>query len=288
MSTPVPVPLDRAVIPLNQATPGTEIVLKGSVYSTFDGSTIDAATTSWPDASPGGASVQAGGLVDLGEGTGLHLVSRDIATHEVHVVTTGAAAPTCEAMGVHGPCLVLRQRDLATARLQPVSDWTRTLRGTLTMDVQVAPAPLFLAPSDPMLPYLRAGALTLLICVLASIVVQVRRLRARSPRGQLIALAARVRERARSADPAMAAPLQPAIESAWRAVRSGRVDPASSEGKRIAEVLVQVDRRLGSIQQRIRTDAERVVVESLIADFDAALEAIEEVHGTEPTRRTAA
>ena len=134
------------------------------------------------------------------------------------------------------------------------------------MDVQVAPPPVFLAPSDPLLPYLRAGSLALLICVLVSIVVQLRRLRARSPRGQLIALAARVRERAQKADPAMAAPLQPAIDSAWKAVRSGRVDPASSEGKRIAEVLVQVDRRLGSIQQRIRTDAEREVVEEAVLD----------------------
>ncbi|MFO0659882.1 MAG: hypothetical protein U0165_08640 [Polyangiaceae bacterium] len=280
MSSPVPVPLDRVVIPLPQAKAGTEIVLKGSVYSTFDGSTIDAATTSWPDGAPGGASVQAGGLVDTGEATGLHLVSRDISNHEVHLVTTGNPAPACEALGVHGPCLVLRQRELAMARLQSTADWTRTLRGSLTMDVQVAAVPVLPVPPDPVLPYLRALSLTLLIAVMISIVIQVRRLRARSPRGQLIALAERVREGIRKADPVLAAPLKPVIESAWRAVRSGRVDASSSEGQRISKLLLQVESRLGSLQQRIRTDAEREVVESLSSEFDAALDAAEEAHGS--------
>ena len=279
MSNPVPLSLDHTVIPLPQATPGTEILIHGSVYSTFDGSTLDAATTSWPDGAPGGASIQAGGLIDLGPGTGLHLVSRDVTTHDVRLLVTGDPAPTCAAMGVAGPCLVMRQRELATARLQPASDWMRSLRGSLTMDVHLVAPPFVPTPSNEIKSFLGVGLVALVFTAFALIAWKLRRRRTSSPLGQLLALAERVRDRARKADPLVAAPLMPAIEAAWIALKAGRVDPGSTEGLRIATVLAQVDVRLNTLQSQIRSDAEKAVVESMIADFDAALSASEEVHG---------
>ena len=51
----VKIPLDKAVVPLT-LKPGEEIVIKGVLYSTEDGSRIDARATSWPGSAPGGVS----------------------------------------------------------------------------------------------------------------------------------------------------------------------------------------------------------------------------------------
>ena len=67
--------LDRIVQPVN-VEPGGEIILRGSFTSAHDGTTIDAATTQWPAGAPGGASVDAGGLIDF-EAGGFHMTSRD-------------------------------------------------------------------------------------------------------------------------------------------------------------------------------------------------------------------
>ena len=101
---PVILPLrpDAPTLTLD-VSPGGEIILRGSYTSTHDGSTVDAATTTWPAGAPGGASVDAGGLVDLTAG-GFHLTSRDPVTHEVHAIATGEPGPACAATGAATPC----------------------------------------------------------------------------------------------------------------------------------------------------------------------------------------
>src|SRR5215212_3954022 len=87
--------------------PGGEIVVSGSFKSAFDGSEIDAATTSWPAGAPGGESVDAGGLIEFA-GSGFHVTARDPVTHVVRAVATGKEAPACASAGVAAPCLPLR------------------------------------------------------------------------------------------------------------------------------------------------------------------------------------
>src|ERR1700689_886316 len=100
-----PLPLDGPPLHV-EVEPGAEIVLRGSFHSTYDGTTIDAATTTWPQEAPGGASVVPSGLVDL-EAGGFHMTSRDAVTHEVHAVATGKGAEVCAALHTRAPCLPL-------------------------------------------------------------------------------------------------------------------------------------------------------------------------------------
>ena len=125
--------LDAVVQPVN-VTPGGEVVLKGSFTSTHDGSVIDAATTQWPAGSPGGASIDAGGLIDFAAG-GLHMTSRDPAKHEVHAVATGEIGPACQLSGVASPCLVLRHAPLARSRLITMDEWAASLKGGIETEI---------------------------------------------------------------------------------------------------------------------------------------------------------
>src|SRR5262245_59680311 len=124
---PQPLVLNRPAIAVD-VTPGGEIILRGSYQSTHDGSIVDAAVTTWPADAPGGASVDAGGLIDF-EAGGFHLTSRNIATHEVHAVATGGPAPACAAFGVASPCLALRVEPQARTRLLTMDAWTKSLKG---------------------------------------------------------------------------------------------------------------------------------------------------------------
>ena len=53
----IPIGLDAPALHVD-VRPGGEIVISGSYKSTFDGSEIDAATTTWPAGAPGGQSVE--------------------------------------------------------------------------------------------------------------------------------------------------------------------------------------------------------------------------------------
>ena len=86
--------LEESATPLPVA-PGATIVVRGSLYSRYDGSVIDAATTTWPAGAPGGASVDAGGLIDFGAG-GFEIVARDAAD-------VGALAEDWKRSGLRGP-----------------------------------------------------------------------------------------------------------------------------------------------------------------------------------------
>jgi hypothetical protein len=150
-------PLDRPALPLELAL-GGEVVLRGSYESGVDGSIVDAFATAWPSGAPGGAGVDARGLVDFGGG-GLHVTSYDPATHVVHAVPTGEVGATCSALGVASPCLPLRSLSLAQSRLLTVADFASKLHGRIEVEVVAPPASAPLArAAESAAPY-AAGAL---------------------------------------------------------------------------------------------------------------------------------
>lgn len=275
-------PETSAVCLTNAAThvdvrPGEEIILRGSFYSKHDGATIDAATTSWPADAPGGASVDSGGLIDFTAG-GFHITSRNASTHEVHAVATGDPAPLCGQLGVEAPCLPLRLLPLARSRFMTVNDWSATLvggpqQGCLAMEI---PAHVLPAVPPSSVPYLTAAGAALGFAAVAALAWVVQRRRAASPAGQLNALAHRVRTKLKAADPVLAAPLAPAIESVLRAIRERKVDAPSAEGKRVADVLRRVEAELGEAEAKARAQEEQQAADELVREVESALEAAEE------------
>lgn len=270
MTDTLSIPLDRAATHVDVA-PGGEIILRGAFHSTTDGSTIDAATTTWPASAPGGASVDAGGLLDL-EGGGFHITERR--PGEVHAIVTGDDAPACAATGVAPPCLALRLLPQARTRLLTVSEWSSSLKGGITVEVPQT----FLPPVAPSVwPYVFGGLGAFVVAAIAVVSMRVRRRRSESPTGRLLALADRVRDKLRGADPVIAAPLTPAIEAALKALQRGRIDPASSEGKRVTEVLKRVELRIDESAERARAHEEQQAADELVQEFEDALAAADEV-----------
>ncbi|AUX49156.1 hypothetical protein SOCE26_107010 [Sorangium cellulosum] len=253
--------------------PGGEIILRGKLVCSTDASVVDAVTTTWPAGAPGGASVDSRGLIDLEQG-GFHMTSRDPAAHEVHAIATGGPAPACELAGVAAPCLPLRLVPLARVRLQTVQELNSCLHGGITVEVPdsvVPPVPPSAAP------YVQGAAVLVGLGVLASIGWAVQRRRARSPLGQLVGLANRTRAKLKTADPVVAAPLLPAVEAALGVLKQRRVDAASAEGKRVAEVLRRVEMRLDASVLEARADREQQAADELVREIESALEAVDEV-----------
>lgn len=263
-----PLNLNQAATPV-EVKPGEEIILKGSFTSKHDGSTIDAATTTWPKDAPGGESVDSGGLIDW-EAGGWHVTSRDPGTHEVHAVATGDAAQACSAAGVAAPCLPLRTLPQARSRLITNKEWVDSLKGGISVEIPAAPL-VAVAPSN--VPYLIGAATLVGVGILAAVGWSVRRRQKLSPAGQLIALADRVRAKLKAADPVLAAPLAPAVEAAVKAVQRKRVDPSSKEGQRVAEVLRRVELRI----EAASAAEEQQAADELVQEVEAALEAADEM-----------
>lgn len=269
-----PLALDRTAVAV-PAEPGTDIVVKGSVYSTHDGTVIDGVTTSWPDTAPGGASTDAHGLVDTGPGTGLRMVSRDIAKHEAHFLVTGENAPRCQALGINGPCMILRNKQMAQGRLLTTSEWVSTLRGQMSVD-WAAPSPL--APTPASEPYLEMAGWSFVGFIITLVAVVLYRKRANSPKSQLITLGNRVLNKVKSSSSIVAAPLAPALSEALSAIKAGKIDPLSPQGKQVVEVFRQVDYRLDAIEKAAKTEAEKSLTAALLLDVQNALSAADEAH----------
>ena len=269
----VPIPLDRPLA--LDVRPGGEIVVTGSCYLSHDGSTIDAATTYWPKDAPGGESRDPVGLIDA-QASGLSLVSRDPAKHEAHFVYSGEPSAVCQAAGMEGACLVPSTMKLAVIRGIPQAEFLSKLKGAngcLTVDV---PEPPPLAAAAPALPYLGVAVGLGAMIVAIWIGLRVQKKRRESPAGQLLALARRVQSKLGGADVVLAAPLGRAVETALSALRAGRVDPSSAEGKRVASVLVRVESRLDSHAAETRAEQEREAADELVREVESALEAAEE------------
>lgn len=253
--------------------PGGEVILKGSFHSSHDGSIVDAATTTWPSSAPGGSSVDTGGLVDF-EAGGFHVVSRNPDTHEVVVVATDGQAPACELNHVQAPCLPLRVHHQAHSRLITVKEWTSSLKGGVQVEVVAPPAyaPITTAGAQAK-PYLIAGGVLVAFVAAVFVVYAWYRKWVRSPAVQLRKIAKQVRDKAVRADPILAGPLTPALESALRAIDERKVDPGSEEGKRVIAVLRRVDEKLDEKAAKDRAEDEKRAADALVQEVEIALEA---------------
>jgi hypothetical protein len=259
-------------------TPGGEIVLRGSFSSKFDGSVVDAATTTWPAGAPGGATIDAGGLIDF-EAGGFHVTSRDPVRHEVHAVATGDVGAACSALQVQSPCLPVRLQPMALSRLMTVADWNASLIGPREgLALEVVAPPIY-APRPADAPYaILGGAVIALWIAAASFAVYLSRKKqfAASPAGRLLALAARVRGKLDRADAVVAAPLAPALAAAFRALQAKRIDATSAEGRRVQAALEKVELRIDASEKQTRAEKEQEAADELVREFESALEAADE------------
>lgn len=260
------------------AKPGTEIILRGSFTSQHDGSTMDAATTTWPKEAPGGARVDPIGFIDFEPG-GLHMTSRDPATHEVHAIVKDQAGEACGLAGVASPCLIVNKQ-LAIKRLLGGSEFGNTLNGSMTVEVQQAPVPPIVEPAT--VPYLQIAGAILAAGFLGYVGWNWKKRQANSPEGQLIALSRKVMAQLEKADQVIAAPLKPSVDAAVKAIREKRVDAASKEGKRVAEALRRVNERLDATAREEREAKEQEAADELLREMESALEAAEEMKRSHP------
>jgi hypothetical protein len=177
------------VPPLDRVTPiSGEVVLRGELRSSFDGSTFDAVTQR--DMFPqleGEPAPRLGGLFDPGAG-GLRVVEQDTATHVYRLAPTGAEGRACEEAGLASPCLVPRLATLAHERLITVDAFAATLGGGIESEA-LAP-PVVSSATESVLEWLAAGAGLLGAAALAR---RIRRARRASAIGQVRAAAAEAR-----------------------------------------------------------------------------------------------
>lgn len=270
---PTPLPLDRPLAV--DARPGGKIVVSGVCYLSHDGSEIDAASTTWPAQSPGGASRPMVGLIDA-EASGLTLAERDLDKHEFTYRYSGTPSAVCKAAGIDGACIVPSTMKRAIERGIPSADFLAKLQGAegcLTVEV---PALAVADVAAPAFPFLGAAAAIGAAAAVGLVALRLRKRRRESPIGQLVALAQRVQAKVERADAVVAAPLGRAVETAMRALRAGRVDPASAEGKRVAAVLTRVESQLDEKAAAARAEQEREAADELVREVESALEAAEE------------
>jgi hypothetical protein len=175
---------------------GGEVVVRGSLRTSFDGTVFDAAYRT--DATKGGPVSRPGGFYETDK-AGLRVASYDEKTHTVHLVASGMDAPACAAAGLTGPCLVPRAKDLAFERLLTQEEFARTLSGSMEANVPTASSLSVETPSH-VLSYGSAGlGLGLLSLLLA------RRLRARgATKIAEVRAAAKKAEHATGNDPTLA------------------------------------------------------------------------------------
>ena len=129
-----------AVPSLERVTPiAGEVVLRGELRSSLDGSTFDAVTQrdQFPQLE-GEPAPRLGGLFNPGAG-GLRVVEQDPATHVYRLAPTGAAGPACEEAGVASPCLVPRLSALAHERLVTADAFGATLGGQIEAEALAPP-----------------------------------------------------------------------------------------------------------------------------------------------------
>jgi len=267
-----PLPLDGPPLHV-KVEPGAEIVLRGSFHNGYDGTTIDAVTTTWPKETPGGASVVPSGMVDL-EAGGFHLTSRDPVSHEVHAVYTGQGGEVCAALHSSAPCLPLRLDKLALER-RPVGIPTAELLSKLQGGINVEGLPPPPVPAAAV-PYVAIAASITIAGVVALVAARVMRRRAASPEAKLAALLARVEGKLGHSDAVLAAPLLPAVETARKSLKKRRIDPTSAEGKRVEAVLLRVEARLDASAHDARSAAEQQAADELVHEMESALEAADE------------
>jgi hypothetical protein len=224
---------------LGRITPvAGEVVLRGELRSSLDGSTFDAVTQVDEFPAFGEPTPRLGGLFDPGAG-GLRIVEQDPATHVYRLAPVGTLGPACVAAGLASPCLVPRLEELAHERLVTAEAFAATLGGRLEAEA-LAP-PIVSSATKSALGWLAAGAGLLGAAALAH---RLRRARRESVMGQVRAAAAEAR-RALEGDATLArarAQIEPLLARAEELDRAGRasaarlarVDPARLASRRAA------------------------------------------------------
>jgi hypothetical protein len=194
--------------------PGGEIVIRGAVHSSHDGTVLDA-MTSRPGAVGAGneGDPVLGGLYDL-EAGGWRLVSRDPNAHTYRLAATGTPGTACTASNVASPCLPLRLLPLAQTRLLAASDFARTLSGEVTLEIlNPDSTPVALPPfAQRYGSWLLGGGACALLLALG---IRQQRLREATPLARLQRKANAVRQRLVGAD-AVYRELVPALDTLIR------------------------------------------------------------------------
>ncbi len=278
----IDLPLHRVATTV-PVSPGEMITISGSLYSAHDGSILDGASTTWPEAAPGGASVDAGGLIDFA-GSGFAIVSRDADSHTVTAVATGKDAPRCAEHGVDAPCLLLRTKQLAHGRLLTVEQYVGTLQGGLRVEGAVPAAggqlgtATGLASQDTGSVWAATGVLLAAVAAILATITWWRRW-STSLRRQLTVQIRKLRAKIRRLDPVLAAVLVPELGRVSQAVRRGQLDPASVEGRRVATALKQLEADLDTADQAERSRQESATADALMQQLQSAVVAAMEAGG---------
>ncbi len=174
-------PLDRVMA--LQLGPGDEIVVRGSLRTSFDGTVFDASNRT--DLLPAGPFTRSDGLFDAAGG-GLHVVANVPLTHTVRFMASGAEGSACRAAGLSSPCLVPRLRELGHERLLTEADFMTTLSGTIEMTVLKPPSPPMAGATRKAFSLVAFGMLAMVFAILG---LHLRRLRRTSALGQVRLLA---------------------------------------------------------------------------------------------------
>jgi hypothetical protein len=170
--------------------------------------------------------------------------------------------------------LPIRAHHQAHSRLITVKEWTSSLKGGMQVEVVAPPAyaPVTTLASTMKPVLIGSGVVVAAVAALAVAWVGYRRW-SRSAKVELQRLAKRVRDKASQADPILAGPLTPALESAMKAIEQRKVDPSSEEGKRVVAVLRRVDAKLDEKAAAAKADDERRAADELVSEVEIALEA---------------
>jgi hypothetical protein len=226
-----------------------ELVVKGVLRSSLDGSAFDAITQRGGYPGSSGAEPRLGGLYDL-EAGGLRVAMQDPAAHVYRLVGTGQIGPACRAAGVASPCLVPRMRALAHERLVTADDLGASLSGNI--ELELLPPPVLSRTEGRTLVGVAVGLLALVAWAAGWALRQRRR---RSAIGQVHAAAAQARRATRG--DATLAPLRTAV------------DALVARAEELEEVRRSSSRRLSGID-RAALDERRLLWTSRASDPDAA------------------
>jgi hypothetical protein len=268
------------VAPLGRITPlAGDVVLRGELRSSLDGSTFDAVTQrdQYPHLA-GQPAPRLGGLFDPGAG-GLRVVEQDPATHVYRLAPTGAPGRACLEAGVASPCLVPRLAELAHERLVTAEAFRATLGGQIEADA-LAP-PVVSTGTEIAIGWLAAGAGLL---GAAAVVRRARRVRRASPIGQVRAAAAEAR-RALRGDATLARareqiePLLARAEELDRARRAcasrlARLEPAQLASRRAAWAGSTAPDAAVALAA---LDAEAAAADQVAVDLSSAVAGIERI-----------
>jgi hypothetical protein len=218
-----------------------EVIVRGELRSSLDGSTFDAVTQVDHFPALAGQGPRLGGLYDP-EAGGLQVAEQDPGRHVFRLVPRGGPGRGCLAAGVRSPCLVPRLEALAHERLVTEEAFRATLDGRVLAELEPLPAPPALSSSEAS----ALGWFTVVAALLGAGALgrMARRIRRATAIGQVRAAAAAARRalrgdatlaRARGTIDELVARAD-ALERTRRAcaARLEKLDPAGLESRRAA------------------------------------------------------